>query len=147
MQDQSAGRLISHGRYSEVLLEEDVQGIQALYRASGYRQAAVTSKLVTGYHGDPSQLAIEITVKEGPQTRVAWVRIEGGYTLPAGTTSRNSDAKRGRALTNRVWPMIATRFSSKYFDNGFPNATVDVAYVPVPSSDKLPRVGVTFHDS
>ncbi len=49
MQNQAAGRLFSHGRYSEVLLEEDVRGIQNLYRASGYRQAEVTSKLVTNY--------------------------------------------------------------------------------------------------
>ena len=46
MQNQSAGRLFSHGRYSEVFLEEDVRSIQALYRASGFRQAEVTSKLV-----------------------------------------------------------------------------------------------------
>ena len=39
MQDQAAGRLFSHGRYSEALLEEDVRDIQALYRASGFRQA------------------------------------------------------------------------------------------------------------
>src|SRR5208282_1282967 len=38
MQDQSAGRLFSHGRYSEVLLEEDVRNIESLYRASGFRQ-------------------------------------------------------------------------------------------------------------
>ena len=82
MQDQAAGRLFSHGRYSEVLLEEDVRGIQNLYRSSGYRQAEVMSKLVTNYQNDPSLLAIQITIKEGPQTRVAWVRIEGNYTLP-----------------------------------------------------------------
>ena len=51
MQDQSAGRLFSHGRYSEVLLEEDVRGIESLYRASGFRQAEVTSKLVEQVSG------------------------------------------------------------------------------------------------
>ena len=40
--------------------------------------------------------------------------------------------------------MTATRFSRKYFDNGFPNATVDVTYVPGSVPDNLPRVGVTF---
>src|SRR4029077_1142268 len=68
MQNQSAGRLFSHGRYSEVFLEEDVRSIQALYRASGFRQAEVTSKLVEKYQGNPLQLAIEIVIKEGLQT-------------------------------------------------------------------------------
>jgi len=143
MQDQAAGSLFSHGRYSEALLEEDVQGIESLYRASGYRQAEVNSKLVTNYQGDPSQLAIEIDVKEGPQTRVAWVRVEGSYTLPQEQLPEiQTEEKQGFDESSLADDRDA--ILKKYFDNGFPNATVDVAYVPVPSPDELPRVGVTF---
>ncbi|MGB8773053.1 MAG: POTRA domain-containing protein [Terriglobales bacterium] len=143
MQDQRAGRLFSHGRYSEALLAEDVQRIQSLYRASGFRQAEVTSKLVEGYQGDPSQLAIEITVKEGPQTRVASVRIEGSYTLPQEQLPE-IQTEEGQAFDESSLADDRDAILEKYFDNGFPNATVEVAYVPVPSSDNLPRVGVTF---
>ena len=143
MQDQSAGRLFSHGRYSEVLLEEDVRGIQNLYRASGYRQAEVTSKLVEKYQGEPSQLAIEIVVKEGPQTRVAWVRIEGSYTLPQEQLPEISTAEE-QGFDESSLADDRDTILGKYFDNGFPNATVDVAYVSVPSPDNLPHVGVTF---
>ncbi len=143
MQDQAAGRLFSHGRYSEALLEEDVRGIQSLYRASGFRQAAVTSKLVDKYQGEPSQLAIQIVVKEGPQTRVAWVRIEGNYTLPQEQLPEISTAER-QGFDESSLAADRDTILGKYFDHGFPNATVDVAFVPVPSSDSLPRVGVTF---
>ena len=143
MQNQSAGRLFSHGRYSEVLLEEDVRGIKDLYRASGFRQAEVTSKLVTKYQSDPSLLAIEVVVKEGPQTRVAWVRIEGSYTLPQEQLPEISTAEE-QGFDESSLADDRDTILGKYFDNGFPNATVDVAYVPVPSADTLPRVGVTF---
>jgi len=143
MQNQAAGRLFSHGLYSEVLLEEDVRGIQALYRASGFRQAEVTSKLVSKYLGNPSQLAIEIDIKEGPQTRVAWVRIEGSYTLPQEQLPEIQTAER-QGFDESSLADDRDTILGKYFDNGFPNATVDVAYVPVPSPDNLPRVGVTF---
>ncbi len=143
MQNQSAGRLFSHGRYSEVFLEEDVRSIQALYRASGFRQAAVTSKLVEKYQGNPLQLAIEIVVKEGPQTRVAWVRVEGSYTLPQEQLPEISTAE-GQGFDESSLADDRDTILGKYFDSGFPNATVDVGYVAVPSSDKLPRVGVTF---
>jgi outer membrane protein assembly complex protein YaeT len=143
MQDQSAGRLFSHGRYSEVFLEEDVRSIQGLYRASGFRQAEVTGKLVDKYQGDPSQLAIEIVVKEGPQTRVAWVRIEGSYTLPQEQLPEISTAE-GQGFDESSLADDRDTILGKYFNNGFPNATVDVAYVAVPSPDSLPRVGVTF---
>jgi len=143
MEDQAAGRLFSHGRYSEALLEEDVEGIQALYRASGFRQVDVASKLLDKYQGDPSQLAIQISVKEGAQTRVAWVRVEGSYTLPQEQLPEISTAE-GQGFDESSLSDDRDTILSKYFDNGFPNATVDVAYVPVSSPDKLPRVGVTF---
>ena len=143
MQNQAAGRLFSHGRYSEVLLEEDIRGIEALYRSSGYRQAEVKSKLATSYQNDPSLLAIQITIKEGPQTRVAWVRIEGTYTLPQEQLPEISTAE-AQGFDESSLADDRDTILSKYFDNGFPNATVDVTYVPVPSSDNLPRVGVTF---
>ena len=143
MQDQAAGRLFSHGRYSEALLEEDVRRIQDLYRASGFRQADVSSKLVDKYQGDPSQLAVAIAVKEGPQTRVAWVRIEGSYTLPQEQLPEIQSAE-GQGFDESSLADDRDTILSKYFDNGFPNATVDVAYVSVPSADNFPRVGVTF---
>jgi outer membrane protein assembly complex protein YaeT len=143
MQNQSAGRLFSHGRYSEALLDEDVHSIENLYRASGYRQAAVNSKLVTNYQGDPSQLAIEIVVKEGPQTRVAWVRIDGSYTLPQEQLPEISTAE-GQGFDESSLADDRDSILKRYFDNGFPNATIDVAYVFAPSPDDLPRVGVTF---
>jgi len=144
MQDQAAGRLFSHGRYSEVLLEEDVRSIQDLYRASGFRQAEVSGKLLSKYQGDPSLLAIEITIKEGPQTRVAWMRIEGSYTLPQEQLPEISTAE-GQGFDESSLSDDRDTILEKYFDNGFPNAAVDVAYVPVEAGrDGLPRVGVTF---
>ena len=102
-----------------------------------------TSKLIDKYQGDPSQLAIEIAVKEGPQTRVAWVRIEGTYTLPQEQLPEIYTAE-GQGFDESSLAEDRDTILGKYFDNGFPNATVDVAYVPVPSPDTLPRVGVTF---
>jgi outer membrane protein assembly complex protein YaeT len=143
MQNQPAGGLFSHGRYSEVLLEEDVRGIQDLYRASGYRQAEVNGKLVSKYRRDPSLLAIEISVKEGAQTRVAWVRIEGSYTLPQEQLPEIQTAE-GQGFDESSLADDRDTILGKYFDNGFPNASVDVAYVAVASTPNLPLVGVTF---
>src|SRR4029077_11226606 len=131
MQNQSAGRLFSHGRYSEVFLEEDVRSIQALYRASGFRQAEVTSKLVEKYQGNPLQLAIEIVIKEGLQTRVVWVRVEGSYTLPQEQLPEISTAE-GQGFDESSLADDRDTILGKYFDSGFPNATVDVGYVAIP---------------
>ena len=144
MIDQTATRLFSHGRYSEALLAQDLQNIQRMYRASGFRQAEVTSKLVTKYQGNPSLLAIDIIINEGPQTRVAWVRVEGSYILPQEQLPELSTAE-GQGFDESSLEDDRDAMLGKYFDNGFPNATVDVAYVNVPeSTEAVPRVGVTF---
>jgi len=145
MQCQPAGRFFSHGRYSESLLQEDVRVVQDLYRSAGYRQAEVTSKLINGYQGDPSQLAVELTINEGPQTRVAWVRIEGGYMLPSEQVLPLISTEEGQAFDELNLADDRDTILEKYFNNGFTNATVDVSYAPVvPSPDNWPRVGVTF---
>jgi outer membrane protein assembly complex protein YaeT len=143
MQNQAAGRLFSHGRYSEVLLEEDVRNIESLYRSSGYRQAEVDSKLVTRYQNAPDLLAIQITIKEHEQTRVSWVRIEGSYTLPSEQLPEIQTAE-GQGFDESSLADDRDTILGKYFDNGFPNASVDVSYVAVTSADNLPQVGVTF---
>jgi outer membrane protein assembly factor BamA len=99
--------------------------------------------LVAKYQNDPSLLAVQITVKEGPQTRVAWVRIEGSYTLPQEELPEIQTAE-GQGFDESSLADDRDTILSKYFDNGFPNAIVEVAYVPVPGTDSLPRVGVTF---
>lgn len=144
MADQPATRLFSHGRYSEALLTQDIQRIQGLYRGSGFRQAEVSGKLVTKYQGNPSLLAIDIIINEGPQTRVAWVKVEGSYILPQEQLPELSTAE-GQGFDESSLEDDRDAILGKYFDNGFPNATVDVGYVNVSDgSGGLPRVGVTF---
>ena len=145
MQEQPAGRLFSHGRYSEALLEQDVLNIKGLYRASGYQQADVASKIIEKYQGDPSQVAIDLTIKEGPQTRVAWVRIEGNYLLPSDELLKFPSTEEGQGFAESNLSEDRDKILGVYFNNGFSNATTDVTYVPVvPSPDEFPRVGVTF---
>ncbi len=145
MQCQPAGRLFSHGRYSEVLLQEDVGRTRDLYRANGYRQAEVSSNLIHGYGGESSQLAIEIHVKEGPQTRVAWVRLDGEYTLQPEQLLPYMQTEEGQGFNEGSLSDDRDTILEKYFNNGFTNATVDVSYIPAePGPDGLPQVGVTF---
>jgi outer membrane protein assembly complex protein YaeT len=142
---QPAGRLFSHGRYSEALLTEDVSNIQELYRSNGFRQAQVTSKLLEKYQNDPSLLAIEITIKEGQQTRVASVRIEGNYNIPTEQLTPRLSTEEGQGFNESSLADDRDNIIEKYFDEGFTNATIDVAYVPdATSPPESPRVGVIF---
>jgi len=144
LRDEKAGRFFNHGRYSQAMLDTDVANIKGLYQSSGFRQAEVDGKLITDYQNDPSLLAIDIKVQEGPQTRVAWVRIEGNYTLPDDQLPVIS-TEEGQGFNESTLAADRELILAKYFNNGFSTATVDVAYVNAPNGpDGLPRVGVTF---
>ncbi len=145
MEEQPSGRLFSHGRYNELSLAADVRSIQDLYRASGFRQAEVTSKLLQNFQGDSALLAIEINIKEGPQTRVASVSIEGNYNVPTEQLSPTLSTEEGQGFNEASLSDDRDTILEKYFDNGFTNATVDVTYVPDNSAPPdAPRVGVVF---
>jgi outer membrane protein assembly complex protein YaeT len=145
MLSQPAGRLLSHGRYSEALLAGDVTNIQDLYRSNGYRQAEVTGKLIEKYQGDPSLLAIQIEIKEGSQTRVSSVNIEGNFNIPTDQLSPRLSTEEGQGFNEASLADDRDTILEKYFDNGFSNATIDVSYVPDKSPQPdTPSVGVVF---
>src|SRR5204863_142592 len=122
---QPGGRVISHGRYSEALLEEDVRTIQDMYRSNGFRQAKVAGKLLEKYQGDPSQLAIQIDITEGAQTRVAPVSQQDmlesqrklynlGLFTEVNTAIQNPDGNESRKNV-----LVAMRETKRYtFDYG-----------------------------
>ena len=146
MLSQPAGRLFSHGRYSDALLENDVRNIQELYRSAGFRQVQVTGKLLEKYLNDPAQLAIEIEIKEGPQTRVSSVSIAGNYNVPTEQLTPRLSTEEGQGFNESSLADDRDTILEKYFDSGFTNATIDVSYVPdTTSPPETPRVGVVFN--
>lgn len=147
LQEQAAGRFFSHGRYSEALLLADETSIREMYRSSGFRQVEVTSKLLENYQGDVSQLAVEFTIKEGPQTRVASVNIEGNYIIPTEQLLDLAllETAEGQGFNESSLADDREKLVSVYFRNGFTNANVEVSYVPAsPTAEGLPSVAVTF---
>ncbi len=56
---------------------------------------------------------------------MAWVRIEGSYTLPQEQLPEIHTAE-GQGFDESSLADDRDTILGKYFDNGFPNATVDV---------------------
>src|SRR5262249_41697919 len=126
-------------------LAEDVDGVKDLYRSSGFRQVDVSSKLLEKYQGDPSLLAIEITIKEGPQTRVGSVSLQGNFNIPTEQLSPKLSTEEGQGFNESNLADDRDTILERYFDAGFANATVDVSYVPDTSAPtEAPSVGVVF---
>ena len=74
---QPAGFLrLRHGRYTEGFVRRDEDTIKALYRDNGFREAKVTADVARDYQGKTGEVAVTVTIDEGPQYLVSNVTFE-----------------------------------------------------------------------
>ncbi len=141
MQVQSAGRLFSHGRYNQALLNQDVRGLEDLYRANGFQQVKITSNVIDNYGGAENSLAVDLKIDEGVQNLVGALHIVGNIKIPREQfPALNTEVGQPFSQTNIAQDRdILLQF---YFNRGFPNAAFEASAAPTP--DQPDRVDVTF---
>jgi outer membrane protein assembly factor BamA len=136
MQVQKADAYLRNGRYSPALMKADEDSILALYRANGFNNAtisAVTKDIDTSASGKKlkmAEIAVSVTVKEGPQQKF------GTVTLTGVADSRMKDVK---ALLNsqagQPYSLITLSgdrdaLLGYYLSHGFAQAKVEVKLRP-----------------
>ncbi len=114
------------GRYSEAFLKRDIETIKDLYESNGFRDAAVTSRLVDDYNGRAGDLALYLTIDEGPQYLVASLDIKGAKKLDLAKISGSLSSQPGQVFSEiQRGGGIARRSSGNKSQNGFPNAAFE----------------------
>ena len=119
-----------YGKYSQQMLDRDVQQIREVYRANGFRDVEVTGSLLDGYRGVQGHLAVRLSIKEGPQWFVGELTLEGipDSDLPFFHSVLQSIEKEPFSEVN----VAADRDSilSYYYNNGYPDANFDWSQSP-----------------
>jgi outer membrane protein insertion porin family len=145
MQVAAAGRFLSHGRYSQALLNDDVRVLQDLYRANGFQQVKITSKVEDDYEGKKNALAVFLTIDVGPQTLVGALHIVGQTArLPEPFPVLNTEV--GQAFADSKIAEDREIILNYYFNQGFPNATFEASANPVPNQANRMDVTFTIHE-
>ncbi|MBL8239101.1 MAG: outer membrane protein assembly factor BamA [Bryobacterales bacterium] len=115
-----------NGRYSEELLRKDVESIQYLYRANGFRDVKVNTQVESNAQGKGEEVTLRITIVEGPQWFVNNVEISG-------VNLRDFDFVKGSLQTTEGQPYSDTALVSDrdsilnfYFNSGYPDATLEL---------------------
>ena len=140
LQIEPASSRLTHGRYSGTLLRNDVATLEGLYRSNGFRDVKIDTKVVDNYQA-PDRLAVEIHIDEGPRTLVGQVQLTGNEKVPAGDLPELS-TQPDQPYSDEDLANDRDRILSYYFNNGFPNASLDVTTKP---SSKSPHTeDVTF---
>ncbi len=129
MQVQPATKFLTHGRFSNQLLKQDVAMLQALYRSNGYRQVNITTRVEDDYRGSEKLLAVYVHIDEGPQTLVGSFKIEGNKDISTAEFPPLS-TRAGQAYSEQDLASDRQAILNLYFNQGFPNANVDVTSEP-----------------
>ena len=139
---QAAGRLFSHGRYSQALLNDDIHGLEYLYLNNGFQQVKITGNVEDDYRGHKNELAITIQVNEGPQTLVGKLQIVGNSNFTEDQLRANITTAEGQPFSDFNVAQDRDTLLNYYFNRGFPNATFEASAKPLAGEPN--HVDVTF---
>jgi outer membrane protein assembly complex protein YaeT len=146
MQVQPATRIFSNGRFSQALLAGDIRNLSDVYRANGFRQIQIKSSVEENYGGKQQSLAVVLDIAEGPQTLVSNLKIEGNQKVPTDTLTALLDTAPNQPYSDYNLAGDRDKILNYYFNNGFPNASMDVSTNPVPGTEDRMDVVMTLHE-
>jgi outer membrane protein insertion porin family len=118
-----------NGRYSEELVRKDVEAIEYLYRANGFRDVKVVTRVEVGTQ-KTGEVTLFMTIEEGPQWFVSGVEING-------VNLRDFEYLKGLLQTAEGQPFSDTALVTDrdtilnfYFNSGYPDATLELRTEP-----------------
>jgi len=114
-----------HGRYSGALLRRDEDSIASLYQSNGFRDVAVTHRIVDGYNGKPENLAVYIDIAEGPQYFIHNLQIQAVEKLKEASLRADLSSVEGQPFSEYNVAVDRDAILEQYSRRGFPNATFE----------------------
>jgi len=137
----------SPGRYSSGLLQDDVTSIHTLYDSNGFQDSEVQSQLVDDYKGRHGDLSVKFVIKEGLQTRVESLDIEGNKQLSRDELLGVVGSSKGQPYSEFNVSSDRDNILATYYDQGFSEArfTADVEKLPPAGPDAGPMVRLRYH--
>ncbi|SEC39416.1 Beta-barrel assembly machine subunit BamA [Terriglobus roseus] len=131
MQVVKADAYVRNGRFSPVLLSNDVDSITSLYRANGFNKVKITSKEVKGATDKKiATITVNITIEEGVQQKFGEVTLTG-------EKPERADAMKALITAEKAQPFALANVSNDrdnilqaYLSKGFDQAKVEVKQTP-----------------
>ncbi|HWF09792.1 MAG TPA: POTRA domain-containing protein [Bryobacteraceae bacterium] len=120
------------GRYSEAYVKRDIDTIKDLYESNGFRDVQVMSRLVDDFKGKTGDLALYLTITEGPQYVVSSLDIKGANKLSVSTIVPLLSSQTGQIFSEFNVASDRETIIRRYGENGFANATFEWNSKPGP---------------
>ena len=127
MQVQKADLYLRNGRYSPELMKSDEDSIVALYRANGFNDAKVSAALKdVGTSHAVADIAVVVTVTEGPQQRFGTVTLTGVASSREKEVKALLNSQEGQPYSLITLSGDRDAILGYYLSRGFAHARVEV---------------------
>jgi outer membrane protein assembly complex protein YaeT len=121
---------LRHGRYSEAFRRKDEENVKNLYQANGFRDAVITSNVERDYKGKTGDVAVTLTVNEGPQWIVDNLTVEGVELDSAKPLIHRFASGAGQPFAEVNLASDRELLLTHYYTVGFPTATFKAEWRP-----------------
>jgi len=126
-----------HGRYSESLLRRDEETISNLYQSNGFRDVKVTHRVIDNFRDRAGDLAVYITIDEGPQYFISHLQIDGIEHLDRAALATKLSSAAGQPFSEFNVALDRDAILAAYSEKGFPNATFEWSSTPAAAPHQL----------
>ena len=116
---------LPRGRYSEAYRRRDEETIVNLYRANGFQDVKVTSRVVDDYQGRKGDYAVFFTIEEGAQYRVESLQVIGAEKLDLKRILPLLSSQEGQVFSEFNVATDRETIIQEYGKNGFANAAFE----------------------
>lgn len=128
---------LRHGRYSESFADRDQQAIQALYRDNGFRDTKVTINIADAARRKTGDVAITVTIEEGPQYRVSTVQLDGISQAERDRILPHLTAIPGQPFSETGVALDRDSILRIFQSEGYPDVALDSHSTPGPAPHEI----------
>ncbi len=125
-----------HGRYSGNLLARDVDSIKNLYDSNGFHDVDVVTRSQDNYRGKEGDIAVFLTIKEGPQRFIDKVQVDGVAKLDKAHLISMLSSAEGQPFSEFNVAVDRDTILAQYFIFGFPHATFEWSSKPAAAPNR-----------
>ena len=125
---QPASFTLRRGRYSEALQRKDQENIADLYRANGFRDAQANCVVDRDFAGKTGQIAVTLTIVEGPQWLVDNLAVVGIQQVDRNGLVSELASVAGQPFADVNLASDRNHILTRYYEQGFPDAQFKAAW-------------------
>ncbi len=132
---------LSHGKFSQKLVETSANNLAAVYKSQGYSDVKVTPAIIR----KGADISVVFHVVEGPQDVVASLRVEGATTFPQSNYAPTGfRAGEGKPYSEALIQADRAEIMAQYLKAGYLTASFRET-ATVASKSEPHRINVVYH--